>query len=68
MVWKILNESVCVVHDVKLRGQGAEVKHQIDVSITVNGTKRSVLVECKDFELAGKAYPCSDLSASTWVQ
>jgi hypothetical protein len=54
MVWKILNQSNCVIHDVKLRGNAQEVKHQIDVSITDNGRKRRVLIECKDFDVAAK--------------
>jgi hypothetical protein len=50
VVFKILDESVAVVQDVRLRGEGKEASHQIDVSVTdPMGTDR-VLVECKDFD------------------
>jgi hypothetical protein len=38
-----------VVHDVKLRAEGKEALHQIDVLIDGPSGQRRVLVECKDY-------------------
>jgi len=50
IVFKILQESAHVVHDVRLRGDGKETAHQIDVDISADGQKERhrILVECKD--------------------
>ena len=50
-VFKSLHESKVVVHDLKLRGDST-VPHQIDVLIEAQGTKRRVLIECKDFDVS----------------
>lgn len=52
MVFKILEDRNVVIHDLKLVGDSS-VAHQIDVSIEVNGHKRRVVVECKDFDVSG---------------
>jgi Restriction endonuclease len=52
MVLKALNQRDIVVHDIRLRGD-SDVKHQIDVRVERNGTERRIIVECKDFDLAG---------------
>lgn len=50
IVFKILQDSAYVVHDVHLRGDGKQTKHQIDVAISAGPQqeRRRVLVECKD--------------------
>jgi hypothetical protein len=50
IVFKILDESGLVVHDVRLRGAGKEARHQIDVSASYGQGPRRVLVECKDYD------------------
>ena len=52
IVFKALQESHVVIYDVKLFGE-SEVPHQIDVSISVDGQARRVIIECKDFDLSG---------------
>lgn len=52
MVLKALNQRDVVVHDIRLRGD-SDVKHQIDVHVERNGAKQRVIIECKDFDLAG---------------
>jgi hypothetical protein len=52
MVFKILEDRNVVIHDLKLVGDSS-VAHQIDVSIEVNGKRRRVIVECKDFDVSG---------------
>jgi len=52
VVFKILEEGNVVIHDLKLVGD-SDVKHQIDVSIEANGTRRRVIIECKDFDVSG---------------
>ena len=50
IVFKVLQESANVVHDVRLRGDGKQTPHQIDVQIS-SGPKQDpqrILVECKD--------------------
>ncbi|MBY8844588.1 restriction endonuclease [Streptomyces sp. SP2-10] len=49
IVFKILDDSGLVVHDVKLRGDGKEASHQIDVSAGYDQLRQRVLVECKDY-------------------
>jgi hypothetical protein len=52
MVFKALEESTAVIHDVSLLGE-SDVSHQIDVHVTVEGQSRRVLIECKDFDISG---------------
>jgi Restriction endonuclease len=52
MVFKALEESTAVIHDVSLVGE-SDVSHQIDVHVTVEGQSRRVLIECKDFDTSG---------------
>ena len=52
LVFKILADRNIVIHDLKLIGDST-VSHQIDISISVNGRPRRVIVECKDFDLSG---------------
>lgn len=49
IVFKILDGSGLVVHDVKLSGDGKEASHQIDVSVAYGQVHKRVLVECKDY-------------------
>ncbi len=52
-VFKVLYDSNKVVHDIKLIGE-SEVKHQIDVTIEENSSKKKrILIECKDFDVSG---------------
>ena len=51
-VFKALSERDAVIHDLKVIGE-SDVKHQIDVHLTVRGVERKVLVECKDFDISG---------------
>ena len=53
LVFKRLHEQHAVIHDFKLIG-ASKVKHQIDVLLEIDGKSRRVLVECKDFDKAGK--------------
>lgn len=50
-VFKALNTSRQVVHDIKLIGS-SDVKHQIDVTINEGKTQKRILVECKDFDVS----------------
>ena len=53
IVFKSLTESgVVVIHDLRLRGE-SDVLHQIDVVVELNGVKKRVLIECKDFDISG---------------
>ena len=52
-MFKILEESEVVIHDLKLVGDSS-VAHQIDVSIENAGRRRRVIIECKDFDLSGQ--------------
>lgn len=52
-VFKALEQSGTVIHDIKLRGD-ARVPHQIDVIIERNGKRQRILLECKDFDISGK--------------
>jgi len=53
VVFKTLNDQQIVVHDLKLCGDST-VKHQIDVLIEVAGSRKRVLIECKDFDKKGR--------------
>jgi len=57
IIFKILQESAYVVHDVRLRGDGKRTSHQIDVQIAIGPEqhRRRILVECKDHEPGTKA-------------
>lgn len=50
-VFKALNTSRQVVHDIKLIG-ASDVKHQIDVTINEGQSQKRILVECKDFDVS----------------
>ncbi|SIQ30694.1 restriction endonuclease [Halanaerobium kushneri] len=49
IVFKVLNEQDVVMHDLRLRGEGKKTKHQIDITIEKENTKRRILIECKDY-------------------
>lgn len=51
-VFKHIEQSGTVIHDLKLRGDSG-VLHQIDVTIERNGKRQRTLVECKDFDISG---------------
>lgn len=51
MVAKTLEESSAVIHDLRLLGD-SDVKHQIDVTIEGSNGRRSLLIECKDYDLS----------------
>ena len=53
IVFKILEKNNTVIHDMKLIGN-TKVKHQIDVVINENESKKRILLECKDFDESGK--------------
>lgn len=53
LVFKILEDRNVVIHDLKLIGDSS-VAHQIDVSIDMDGKRRRVIIECKDFDLSGQ--------------
>ncbi|MDA1531021.1 restriction endonuclease [Bacillus cereus group sp. TH260-2LC] len=50
IVFKTLNASDVVVHDLTLRGDGKKTPHQIDVMITRANVSKRVLIECKDYD------------------
>lgn len=52
LVFKLLNESGVVIHDLHLTGETG-TKAQIDVSIKEHGTDRRILIECKDYDVSG---------------
>jgi hypothetical protein len=54
MVFKILEDKNAVIHDLALTGEDPDVKHQIDVTVEIAGTKRRVIIECKDFDISGE--------------
>lgn len=56
IVFKILNREEAVVHDVKLRGDGKETAHQIDVHARRGEEELRWIVECRDFD-AGASSP-----------
>ncbi|MFF7635624.1 restriction endonuclease [Kitasatospora sp. NPDC008050] len=49
IVFKALDASNAVVHDVTLRGVGKEASHQIDVQLTYGAEQRRILIECKNY-------------------
>jgi hypothetical protein len=49
-----LTGSGTVIHDIRLRGEVSGEQHQIDVLIDDPAGSRRVLMECKDFDIAGK--------------
>ncbi|WP_154974821.1 restriction endonuclease [Priestia megaterium] len=49
VVFKALNTSDIVMHDLRLRGDGKNTPHQIDVTIERDNTSKRVLIECKDY-------------------
>jgi Restriction endonuclease len=53
IVFKSLEQSGTVIHDLKLLG-GSQVKHQIDVTIERNGKHHRIILECKDFDISGE--------------
>jgi len=52
-VFKTLNENNTVIHDIRLSGD-SEVKHQIDVTIEKDSSRKRLLIECKDFDTSGE--------------
>lgn len=50
LVFKHLDERGVVLHDLRLRGDGKETAHQIDVTIDIAGASRRIVVECRDKE------------------
>ena len=50
IVFKVLASEDVVVHDMRLRGTGKQTQHQIDVTVETAGTKKHVLLECKDYD------------------
>jgi hypothetical protein len=52
LVFKALEEKNTVIHDIKLVG-ASDVAHQIDVTVETNGSKRRVVIECKDYDISG---------------
>jgi hypothetical protein len=54
MVFKTLENKNAVIHDLELTGEDPEVKHQIDVTVEIGGTRRRVVIECKDFDISGE--------------
>lgn len=51
-VFKYLEQSGTVIHDLKLVGDSG-VSHQIDVIIERNGKQQRTVLECKDFDISG---------------
>ena len=52
VVFKYLEESGTVIHDLKLVGDSG-VSHQIDVTIERTGKQQRIVLECKDFDISG---------------
>lgn len=52
VVFKYLEQSDTVIHDLKLLGDSG-VSHQIDVIIERSGQRQHIVVECKDFDISG---------------
>ena len=51
LVFKVLEEKDTVIHDIKLTGSDPGVRHQIDLTVERNNSrKRRLLIECKDFD------------------
>ncbi|MCB2310617.1 restriction endonuclease [Clostridium tagluense] len=49
VVFKLLHENDTVIHDLRLRGYEKKAQHQIDVTIEKDGTRKKILIECKDY-------------------
>ena len=49
IVFKILDREQAVVHDIRLRGDGKETAHQIDVHVRRGKDDLRWIVECRDF-------------------
>lgn len=49
VVYKVIDESDSVIHDLRLRGDGKTAQHQIDVTIEKSGISKRVLIECKEY-------------------
>jgi hypothetical protein len=52
IVFKAFDEAGSVIHDMKLLGDSG-VAHQIDVTLERGGSRKRLLVECKDFDVSG---------------
>jgi hypothetical protein len=52
-VFKVLEESGAVIHDLKLLGE-SDTKSQIDVIFETDDGQKRTLIECKDFDVSGK--------------
>ncbi len=52
VVFKCLEQSGTVIHDLKLLGSSG-VSHQIDVTIDRDGQRQRIVLECKDFDISG---------------
>jgi hypothetical protein len=50
VVYKMLDDSDTVIHDLRLRGDGKLAQHQIDVTIEKDGKSKRILVECKKYD------------------
>lgn len=52
IVFKVLNETDNVVHDLTLRGDGKSAAHQIDVTVQSPhaSSPNRILIECKDYD------------------
>lgn len=53
LVLKHLTDAGKVIHDIRLRGDST-IKHQIDVLFEDNGSKKRILIECKDFDISNE--------------
>jgi Restriction endonuclease len=52
VVFKCLEQSGTVIHDLKLVGDSG-VSHQIDIIIERDGKQQRTILECKDFDISG---------------
>jgi hypothetical protein len=52
LVFKELDASKAVIHNLELAGDDPDVKHQIDVTVDIAGSTKRVLIECKDFDIS----------------
>ncbi|MBW4574197.1 MAG: restriction endonuclease [Aphanothece sp. CMT-3BRIN-NPC111] len=52
VVFKYLEQSGTVIHDLKLVGDSG-VSHQMDVAIERGGKQQRIVLECKDFDISG---------------
>ncbi|MFL0404959.1 restriction endonuclease [Bacillus nitratireducens] len=50
VVFKTLNTTDVVIHNLRLRGDGKKTPHQIDVIIERDNVSKRVLIECKDYD------------------